>query len=1386
MTKNLLGLLAAAIVLASAPVAQAAPGDVDFTTNLAGVGGVSCAATLTDGKILLGGSFNSINGTARTCLARLNADGTLDATFNPTIANTTGNGQPASVFTLAVQTDGKILIGGMFNVVQGNSRFYIARLNADGSYDATFSMNAQFDGQVNSIQLQNDGHIIVAGAFNTLLVNGAYKIVRLRPDGSGVSSGWIGPDLPTQIDGNVLAVSVQSDGKIVIGGLFTQVFGNSRPGIARLLSNGQLDPIFTSPISRSVLSLAVQPDGKILLTCGTTTLGAGNPLGRIQRLLSNGANDATFSASVSDSGTSYNIRSLALQTDGKMIIGGSFTSVNGTARASLARLNANGTLDSGFAAHPGQPVSCSAIAPDGKVYVGGINYGARLQNDAATQTLSAPSVSRVQWLRGGASPEVTQVTFEVSTDGGTNYTSLGAGSAIAGGWELTALTLPSPGRLRARARTVSSGNTGSNGFTETILNYAPEIAVSGNATNIADGDTSPAAADHTDFGSVAAPGGSITRTYTISNSGTGPLTLGNVTLSGAAAADYSVTTQPPASINVGSSATFSVRFAPTATGLRSAALSFSNNDANENPFNFNIQGTGVAAADVAVFTGNNTLPANERTDNVGTHAFANTAVGSSSAAQIFTIRNAGTASLTGIAVTVAGANAGDFSVSAPGATTLAVGASTTFTVTFSPTNNGARVAVVNIASNDPDENPFRLNVGGTGLGAEITVFTGLTTQPAFERTDNVGVHTFDSIFVGSTSGQQVFNIRNDGVNNLTGLAVTVAGAHPGDFNLGALSATTVAPGATATFTVSFSPSATGERSAVVRIASNDPDENPFRINVAGTGAAPLYPEIAVFTGANTLPANERTDNVGTQSFANTAIGSSSAAQIFTILNTGTGTLGGLSIVRNGVHPGDFSTSALGATTLAPGASTTFTVTFSPTAGGTRGAVVNIVSNDADENPFRINVVGTGLAPEIAVFTGNNTLPENERVDNLGTQGFPQTAVGSSSAAQIFTIRNDGGDNLTGLAVTLAGAHPGDYSVSAPGATTLAPGASTTFTVTFAPTAGATRTAVVRIASNDPDENPFRINVAAIALSRLQSWRDLYFGTTANTGDAANLVDFDRDGHTNIMEFAFGLDPTVPNSAAQLPQVQVSGGNAFFSFATPAGVSGVTYSAEWSTTLQAGSWTAIPDTGLAPQHLFSVPTAGNPKIFLRLRVTPTDPLPARELTFSSAVASQQQGAPYVIANSITPGIEGWGMDGGQFTTQKGYFLLSEPAYGDVLQLVMAQNVTDHFIQLFEVAYTTDPVPDTSGAGGNWTTWVPTTLQSTGTTLSVTEGTKILSTGSAQITNYTLRGIFPAQGITAVRLTLYPYDFNPNDGLPASLGHAFNGNACLSDFTATADP
>ena len=152
-----------------------------------------------------------------------------------------------------------------------------------------------------------------------------------------------------------------------------------------------------------------------------------------------------------------------------------------------------------------------------------------------------------------------------------------------------------------------SGSGGTTAFSSAVDTAAitvvgvpgtPEMDVSGNNVAIADDDTTPQTGDNTDFGSVTANSVSVSRTFTIANSGTAPLTLSGtprVQITGANASDFTVSVQPSSSVTAGSTTTFQVTFSPTATGVRSATISIANDDGNENPYNFSIQGTGTTA-----------------------------------------------------------------------------------------------------------------------------------------------------------------------------------------------------------------------------------------------------------------------------------------------------------------------------------------------------------------------------------------------------------------------------------------------------------------------------------------------------------------------------------------------------------------------------------------------------------------------------------------------------------------------------------------------------------------------------------------------------------------------------------------------------------------------
>lgn len=361
--------------------------------------GVRAIALQPDGKVLLGGDFTTINGTSRNALARLNSDGSLDTTFNP------GSGANSnSVVALALQPDGKTLVGGGFTTINGMIGNGIARLGSDGGFDATFNSVTGLPGSVSAIALQPDGKVLLGGSFN--IINAVKRPGFARLNNDGTLDTAFNPSLTTSVapDISVLGLASQPDGKVLLGGNFTNVNGMSRNYFARLNNDGSLDTAFNpgTGANNTVFAIALQPDGKVLLGGSFTTIN-GTSRRAIARLNSDGTLDTTFNPG---SGTVPNeyVRALALQPDGKVLLGGGFTAINGVNRRNVARLNSDGSLDSTF--NPGtganNAVNALALQPDGRVLLGGVftsvndishNLIARLNSDGSLDTTFNPSVT---------------------------------------------------------------------------------------------------------------------------------------------------------------------------------------------------------------------------------------------------------------------------------------------------------------------------------------------------------------------------------------------------------------------------------------------------------------------------------------------------------------------------------------------------------------------------------------------------------------------------------------------------------------------------------------------------------------------------------------------------------------------------------------------------------------------------------------------------------------------------------------------------------------------------------------------------------------------------------------------------------------------------------
>ncbi|MEN9573243.1 MAG: hypothetical protein RL514_1098 [Verrucomicrobiota bacterium] len=290
-------------------------------------GPIHALALQSDGHLLVGGSFTAFSGTNHSGVTRLNDDGAIDTTFNP------GAGADAEVFALAVQPDGKILVGGAFITFNGISRPYLVRLLANGTLDATFNPGLGPDNRVHAIALLPDGKIMIGGEFG--LVNGATlgRVARLNADGS--VDGTFAPG--TGADATVRAVLALADGSVLVGGSFTTFNGVNRGGLAHLAANGSLDAAFPAGgagADGAVLAIVRQPDGRVVLG-GDFTHYNGVNRGRLARIQPDGSVDPSINFG---SGADAYVAALAVQPDEKIVLSGGFTTFDGVRATYLTRL----------------------------------------------------------------------------------------------------------------------------------------------------------------------------------------------------------------------------------------------------------------------------------------------------------------------------------------------------------------------------------------------------------------------------------------------------------------------------------------------------------------------------------------------------------------------------------------------------------------------------------------------------------------------------------------------------------------------------------------------------------------------------------------------------------------------------------------------------------------------------------------------------------------------------------------------------------------------------------------------------------------------------------------------------------------------------------------
>jgi hypothetical protein len=624
---------------------------------------------------------------------------------------------------------------------------------------------------------------------------------------------------------------------------------------------------------------------------------------------------------------------------------------------------------------------------------------------------------------------------------------------------------------------------------------------------------------------------------TLTNTASTPLNISSIT----ATAPFSQTNTCGSSVAASANCTISVTFTPTGGGPASGTVSVTDN---------------APGSPQIVFL-NGSAPNPVLLNPTGL-SFSSQPVGTTSAPQTITLTNneSTTLNINGITATA------PFSETNTCGSSLAASASCTISVTFAPTASGSAQGNLSIADSAPGS-PQVVPLSGAGVAAP-----GVTPAPASL--------TFASQTVNTTSAAQSVTLTNSGSATLNITGVTITGVNAGDYSETNTCGATLAASANCTISVTFTPTAVGTRTAFISVTDNA-SGSPQTVALSGTATAATAP--VVLLAPTTL------------TFASQTVNTTSAAQSITLTNSGNATLNLTGITITGTNAGDYSETNTCGATLAASANCAISVTFRPTATGTRTASVSIADN-ASGSPQTVALSGTAVAASAPAVTLAPT-----------SVTFASQTVNTTSAAQSVTLTNSGNATLNLTGITITGTNAGDYSETNTCGATLAANANCAISVTFRPTATGTRTASVSITDNaSGSPQTVALSGTAVAPDFSLSASPATISVTAGQSGTATIAVTPSNGFNQSVSFSCSGLPAGASCGFSPSTVTPSG--------TAASTTTLTISTSASSTLLPGGIRFVParfptGAGLASLLIFLIffaATLASPARMRRRRVS----------------------------------------------------------------------------------------------------------------------------------------------------------------------------------------